>query len=160
MCNIVLIDKGTKRPTNNVNDIVDIYDDDVELGPAYSSFKILSMPGIPKSEILMVLNAARPAVRQAFKTTATAGEWSLEEPEQVTVWQDGETWKRLFVKPKYLINIDTGKVVQSIIEDTKQTKANRIRELQKGIACPMKTMAENQAVVTVSQVVDKVMVRS
>lgn len=52
MVQIVCIDTGTKRPNNEIGDIVDILDHDIDVSEGvYSTFKIISVNGISKAEI-------------------------------------------------------------------------------------------------------------
>lgn len=152
MCNLVLIDNGTKKENNNLDDLVDINEDDVVLGPAYSTFKILPMQGVPKALVVMLLNAAKPKERRAFKTSTPANEWGFEYPEEKDFWEDSDgSWKAIEKRPMYNIKIDTKKLLASVAADTKRTAQERLAELQKGVVCNIKEMPENQTVVSVRQ---------
>ena len=56
MAKIVLIDDGTKLDSNNIYDIVDIYNSNVDLGDSYSNFKIVEVPNLTKQEIVEELS--------------------------------------------------------------------------------------------------------
>jgi len=67
MAKIACIADGTKREGNSLDDIVDIYDDDVVLGPAYATFKIIDIPGVKKKALADILNAMTPKVFSIFQ---------------------------------------------------------------------------------------------
>ncbi len=56
MATIVSIAGSTKRINNDYGDIVDIYDDNVELGPAYSAFAKTYVKNFSKKEINKILS--------------------------------------------------------------------------------------------------------
>jgi hypothetical protein len=56
MATIVSIANDTKRSNNDLGDIVDIYDNDVELGSAYSTFLKTYVKGLDKTEIRKILS--------------------------------------------------------------------------------------------------------
>ena len=63
MANIVCIASGTLRDgINNLGDIVDIFDDDVVLGPACVTFEIINVSGMTKAEVIAELNIDSPEV--------------------------------------------------------------------------------------------------
>ena len=63
MANIVCIAPGTYREgLNNLGDIVDIFDDDIVLGPACKTFEIIHVVGMTKAEVLVELGLSVPEV--------------------------------------------------------------------------------------------------
>ncbi len=114
MAQLVLIDTGTIRRVdgiaiNAIGDLVSIHDDDVALtGPGYVNFKIVKVPGTAE-EVRQRLDANLPEVKQAYKTNAPAGEFGFDRPEEIEVWNDGGTWRRIEKRPKYQINVTVDK---------------------------------------------------
>ena len=96
MAKIILISRELKRPNNSIGDIVDIYDDDVELGPSYDLFTIKMVPGTA-ANVAAMLEAKRPQVK---------------EVDAVDVWFDklDKTWKKLVENPKYDFNYVSGDI--------------------------------------------------
>lgn len=122
MAQLVLIDKGTLRvkdgvAINAIGDLVSIHDDNVALtGPGYDSFKIVKVPGTAE-EVRQRLDANLPETKTAFKSSAPAGEFSFERPEEIEVWNDNGTWRKIENRPKYQINVTVDKELEGQLVD-------------------------------------------
>jgi hypothetical protein len=65
MPKIILIATGTFNPgINNIHDIVNITEDNVELGLAYGTFLIVNVLGLIKSELNDILPIGEPSNRK------------------------------------------------------------------------------------------------
>ena len=131
MAQLVLIDTGTLRvkdgvAINAIGDLVSIHDDNVALtGPGYADFKIVKVPGTAE-EVRQRLDAELPEIKQAYKTSATAGEWSFERPEESEMWNDNGTWRKVEVRPKYQINVTVDKELEGQLVDEVLTAKSKI----------------------------------
>ncbi len=69
MCKLVLIAKGTLRKGSTLDDLVSIHDDDVVLGTAYSSFRIVELPDIKASfvHVLLEYGTAKGLIDRKFQ---------------------------------------------------------------------------------------------
>lgn len=61
MAQIVQIALGTLRPSvNQLNDVVEVQDDNVVLGTAYSTFNVQQVAGMTADEVNQILNSKVP----------------------------------------------------------------------------------------------------
>lgn len=116
MAQIVMIAAGTLRVgVNNIGDVVDVYDDNVELDEAYRDFTVLKVSGTA-AQVKAALRAKLPKFKTAHQLPLKG--WTLDEPTAVDwssgqriaeqpVWSDdgGVTWKIIDKRPKYGIRI-------------------------------------------------------
>lgn len=107
MPQIVLIDIGSKRPENELGDIVEIQDDNVRLGPAYDVFKVLVVSSMTTTEVKTILHSKIPELQLVYKTAEIADVWTFVEAERKFVWKDGTSWYGLESRPKYPLSLAT-----------------------------------------------------
>lgn len=64
MAQLVLIGTGTFRPgINNIGDVVSVHDDDVFLGPSYTDFNVVTVPGTAQ-EVFDLLSTKTPEIKE------------------------------------------------------------------------------------------------
>lgn len=152
MAQIVMIDTGTLRPgVNEIGDKVSVYDDDVHLGPAYSGFKVLKVPGT-KAEVEALLHSKIPETRVVHKAKAPAGEWPFDEPERKEVWNDNGTWREVVKAPKYPVNVEVTTGLENIIADKALTDASKLSFLATATRANVARIEENKIELPVVQV--------
>lgn len=131
MAQLVLIDTGTLRvkdgvAINAIGDLVSIHDDNVALtGPGYDGFKVVKVPGTAE-EVRQRLDANLPETKMAFKTSTPAGEFGFERPEEIEVWNDNGTWRKIEVRPKYQINVTVDKELKGQLKDKVLTAESKV----------------------------------
>jgi len=153
MAQLVLIDTGTLRvkdgvAINAIGDLVSIHDDNVALtGPGYADFKIVKVPGTAE-EVRQRLDATLPEVKQAYKTSATAGKWSFERPEESEMWNDNGIWRKIEVRPKYQINVTVDKELEGQLVDEVLTAESKVSLLAAKTVANITTKTENLVEIT------------
>lgn len=127
MAKIVTIDTGTHNPVvNEIGDIVSIYDDNVSLGVAYATFKIINLPGLSVTEAEAALGNRAPNMKRIYKSVTVSGEWSFEEPDQSDSWQDvNGRWFLVNKTPKYTQSITTS-MIDSLTKAKTKVELNNI----------------------------------
>lgn len=145
MAQLVLIDTGTVREgISFVGDLVSIHDDDVALtGPGYASFKVVKVPGTAE-EVRQRLDANLPETKQAFKSSTPAGEFGFERPEEIEVWNDNGTWRKIETRPKYQINVTVDKELEGQLKDEVLTAESKVALLATKATPNITTKTENQ----------------
>ena len=149
MAQLVLIDTGTLRikdrvAINAIGDLVSVHDDDVSLtGPGYASFKVVKVPGTAE-EVRQRLDATLPETKYAFKSSAPAGEFGFERPEEIEVWNDNGTWRKIETRPKYQINVTVDKELEGQLVDEVLTAESKIALLAAKATPNITTKTENQ----------------
>jgi hypothetical protein len=58
-----------------------------------------------------------PEIRTAFKALAPAGEFGFGRPEEIEVWNDSGTWRKIEFRPKYPINVAVDKDLADQLAD-------------------------------------------
>lgn len=153
MAQLVLIDTGTLRvkdgvAINAVGDLVSIHDDNVALtGPGYANFKVVKVPGTAE-EVRQRLDAKLPEIKKAFKSSAPAGEWSFERPEESEMWNDNGTWRKVEVRPKYQINVTVDKELEGQLVDEVLTAESKVSLLAAKTVANITTKTENLVEIT------------
>lgn len=148
MAQLVLIDTGTLRyvdgvAINAIGDLVSIHDDDVALtGPGYANFKVVKVPGTAE-EVRQRLDATMPEIKMAYKAAAPAGEFSFDRPEEIEVWNDGGTWRKIEKRPKYQINVTVDKELEGQLADEVLTKEDKLPLLAAKTTANVTVKAEN-----------------
>lgn len=132
MAKIILIDEKTLREGMAIGDYVDAYDDNVVLGPAYDTYKILQVKETA-AEVKQAIRAQEPEIKVAYKSRGEKDAWGFDPPEEKLLWKDGDDWKVIEKRPKYKSNF-------SIV-----SKADAITDLLKTQAHNF-SKAENQVV--------------
>ena len=149
MAQLVLIDTGTLRikdgvAINAIGDLVSIHDDDVALtGPGYVNFKIVKVPGTAE-EVRQRLDANLPETKQAFKSSTPAGEFGFERPEEIEVWNDNGTWRKIETRPKYQINVAVDKELDGQLKDEVLTAESKVSLLAAKAVANVTIKTENQ----------------
>lgn len=139
MAQIVCIDTGTLRDgINRIGDVVAIHDDDVLLGPSYSGFKILSVPGTAQ-EVEALMRAKLPEVKPVFRSQAGAGEWTDERPEEKEAWNDAGTWREVTERPKYQANLAITKELEGAVSDTAMTDGGKLSLIGAAVSANLAT---------------------
>lgn len=103
MAKIVLIKTAIER--SFVGDITAIHESNVELGPAYDLFDVISIPEYTGTQVSNLIDSQKKTVRMIYRTTVAANEWSNIEPESERAWNDNGTWRFARRKPKYRVNL-------------------------------------------------------
>ena len=153
MAQLVLIDTGTLRykdgkAINAIGDLVSIHEDDVDLtGPGYAGFKIVRVPGTAE-EVMQRLRAKLPKTRKAFKSSAPAGKYTFDPPEEVTVWNDNGVWRKVDVKPKYQLNIAADSDLENKLTDKNLSTNAKLAALEARVTPTLAVKTENLAAIT------------
>ena len=149
MAQLVLIDTGTLRikdrvAINAIGDLVSVHDDDVSLtGPGYASFKVVKVPGTAE-EVRQRLDATLPKTKYAFKSSAPAGEFGFERPEEIEVWNDNGVWRKIEKRPKYQINVAVDKELDGQLKDEVLTAESKVSLLAAKAVANVTIKTENQ----------------
>ena len=106
---VLISDKSYREGVNNIGDIVSWHDSDVELGPAYSSFEIVTVKDVSVADFIAKANLVLPEVKTASRLNAPQNEWTIEEPEQVSVFSDNGEWRVVETRKKYPLRLDLSK---------------------------------------------------
>lgn len=162
MAQLVLIDTGTLRvkdgvTINAIGDLVSIHDDNVALtGPGYANFKVVKVPG-KAEDVRQRLDANLPEIKMAFKTSTPAGEFGFERPEEIEVWNDNGTWRKIEVRPKYQINVTVDKELEGQLVDEVLTAESKVSLLAAKAVPNVTTKTENLVEIKELSVVKEVL---
>lgn len=150
MADLVLIAEGTYKPgLNNIGDIVSVHDDGrVGGGVGYESFKIVNVPGTAK-EVLDRLNAELPQTKMCFRTKQDADVWGDEPPEEAEFWLDGTKWKKIEVRPSYLLNLTVDTTLETSLKDEALSKESKLALIASAVKVNVKEIIENQTVTVI-----------
>ena len=145
---LILISEQTHRPgIDNVGDINSWCESDVVLGPAYDGFDVIEIKELTVAEFIDKMKTLIPEVRNIVRLDVPQGEWTFETPEEKRVYKDGEQWKEISEKPKYMVNLDKKDI--GALTDTSD-KQSKLTALETAIV-PNITSDKNQTVINVYQ---------
>ncbi len=101
MGGIITIAQGTKRANNELGHIVDTYETGAILGPAYSTFGIIDIPHLSRSQIDDMLTRSKRLVSTSEKYSRTLEGVLLSEIESLKTLTKVEDFEKILVeKPK------------------------------------------------------------
>jgi len=150
MAQIVMIGEGTLRVgLNDIGDVVAIHDDDVELGPAYSTFQVLVVPGTAK-EVSALINSQMPEIKLVFRSMAGAGEWTDQRPEEKEVWSDNGTWREIAKRPTCQANIAVKEELANALADTALAGSSKLSLVRAAVTSNVATSKDNQAEIKIA----------
>ena len=131
MAKIILIGPTMTSEYAYLKDIVSVYDENVNLGPAYATFVIAHIPEYTAQQVLNVFDSIKKEVKTAYKTSVDADTWSFVEPDSELVWNDNGTWKFAVEKPKYRMNLPITLQELADLEDPVISGSNKLTILNK-----------------------------
>lgn len=132
MAQIVLIAAGTYRVgVNEIDDVVEVQEDNVKLGPAYDTFQILNVVSVTAQEVKDVFNAKLPKTEMVYRTTEPLNLWSFTEFERKFVWKDGLSWFDLAKRPKHPVSLILTAQDKLDLADSGVTKPTKLTVLGK-----------------------------
>lgn len=149
MAQIVMIGDGTlKSGLSYLGDVVDIYDDNVILGPAYSTFRVLTVPGTAK-DVRTLINSKIPEIKTVFKSKAGAGEWTDVPPEEAEAWNDNGTWRKVERRPTHQINIAVTEELENAVADQMLSAEGKLSLIGAAATANIMVIPENRQAITI-----------
>uniref|UniRef100_A0A6M3IFF1 Uncharacterized protein n=1 Tax=viral metagenome TaxID=1070528 RepID=A0A6M3IFF1_9ZZZZ len=151
MAKLLLIAAPTLNPTvNQVGDVVGIFEDTHQFSPAeIGGFEVVNIPGLSRSQVEARLGTRMPKKERASRLPVGANIWTLDFPEDIQVWDDKGTFKRIVRDWKYAVSLN------GLSELEKMTAKNgsvieKLAVIDK-FRFPTFELAENQSVVVVEK---------
>ena len=120
-----MIAEGTTRDCNNLGDVVEVVDDNVELGDSYKHFKIVVVKGLTATQVREELQ--KKVLTQKMIVTEAA---KLEEDSvRKDAYLDGDDWKLLVEAPKHSVNLSIDETKEALLGDEKTVESTKLESL-------------------------------